>query len=225
VSVDHETVAYTAANSVYRRYSRYIDREDLVQEARLFLWEHREKLAAKEERADSEGAAANWITKDVSGHLEKVARASKAAASGYEPEDEHFYAKGIIATVLPAVLSGTREPPRKALEGMPRAKSDPAESGDWLALWLDVESALRRLEENDVHLLVDRYGDEMTFDAIAERWGWASTDTAHRKVRGAESRLIEKLGGKKPKGCEDCAVCWEHDPTLRRRPRKHEEAW
>jgi DNA-directed RNA polymerase specialized sigma24 family protein len=223
--VDLETVAHVATNAVYRRFARWTEREDLLQEAQLWLWEHATRVQSKIDNADTEAAAASSIRKELAGHLEKVARAYKAGASGYDPTDEDFYGAGVVALVLPKVLAGDREPPSRGLDGQPNGSADPAEGNTWLAMWLDVESALQKLDANDVHLLVDRHHQEMTYDQLSERWGWASTDTAHRNVRKAEDRLIEHLGGKRPRGCGDGCEHLGHSAALRRRPTGREETW
>lgn len=223
MSLDTEAVAISAANGVYRKFSSYVDREDLQQEARLWMYEHG-PLIARHCEADEDKVAEYRVQRDASMHLEKYARAQKASISGYLPEDEAWYSKGIIALVLPKVLTGDRNAPSAAPDGLPRAQNDPAEGNTWQAMFADVQGALKGMEDRDLHLLVDRYMDELTYDEIARRWGWGSTDTAHKAVAKAERRLIDKLGGSKPKGCspETC----EHlncSENLRRRPGRHEE--
>jgi hypothetical protein len=224
-SVDVLATVYAAANSTHRKYRSFIDLDDLQQEAYLWMLDHQPAIKRHLE-ADSAKVAEYRILRDCSMHLEKAARAAKASTSGYEPDDEQWYSTAVLALVLPKVLTGDRTPPSVVTDGTPRAQTDPAEGGTWMALFADVSKALKALGTEDVHLLVDRYVEDLSFDAIASRWQWASSRTAHQKVGKAEARLIEALGGFKPKGCQEIGCeHLEHGSELRRRPTGREETW
>lgn len=228
MSVDPDAVAMSTAASVYRKYRDYTSLEDLQQEARLWLFLHEARVNKHLADAEHDGAAANWIARDISGALTQYARKDKAQASGYSPEDEQFYSRALLEVILPAVFRGDREPPSAAPDGMPRAKKDAALGGDYLAMWLDVESAWRALLADDVDLanvLALRYEAGYTYDKLAEVCGYGSTSTAHSAVRRAEDRIIEHLGGHKPRGCGHGCEHLEHDEALRRRPTGREEVW
>lgn len=224
MSVDVEATVYAAAKSSWHKYRAYVDLEDLQQSAYLWMLDH-QALIARHLEADSDRVGEYRILKDCAMFLEKAARAAKASVSGYEPEDDSWYGAGILALVLPKVLTGDRSPPSAAMDGLPRGRKDPAESGTWMAMFADVSKALKGLENDEVHLLVDRYLDELSFDAIAQRWEWASSTTAQAKVKKAEGRLISQLGGYQPKDCPPGCEHWNHDESLRRRPNGNEEIW
>jgi hypothetical protein len=224
MSVDVLAVVYAAAKSTWHKYRAYADLEDLQQDAYLWMLDH-QPLIDRHLEADSDRVGEYRVMRDCAIFLEKSARAAKASVAGYEPDDESWYSAGVLALVLPKVLTGDRSQPSAVTDGMPRTRKDGAESGTWMAMYADVSKALKALESDDVHLLVDRHLDELSYDAIAQRWEWASSTTAQTRVKRAEGRLIDQLGGYRPKDCPPGCEHWNHDESLRRRPNGYEEIY
>lgn len=224
MSVDVNAVAATVVNQVARRYAGYIDRWDLSQEADIWLWQHESAIRQKLEDEESDGATAGWLRTSLSRHLDGAARGSKAQALGYATDDEYFYGAGMLALILPHVFRGDTEPPVRPTEPLSGA-GDPAEGGNWLAMSVDVKRGLDAIAVEDRELLWDRYHEDLTQEAIAEKYGWAGQSTAHYAIARAEGRLVEALGGPRPSVCGNFCQHLEHDERLRRRPSKNEEIW
>lgn len=225
--VDIEAVLYASASTLQRRYAGFVDRDDLLQEGRIWLWEHDTQVQEKLADEEPDARTASWLGTCLQRAMEVHARKCKAQGAGYDPEDEAWYPRGVVALVLPKVLAGDREPPTQGgLDGMPRGQSDPAESShNWTVMYADVEKALGGLTMEDIALLVVRHHEELTFDDIAQQYGWGSPATAQRNVRRVEGKLIQALGGFKPSSCPEGCEHLAHDSRLRRRPGKNEETW
>jgi hypothetical protein len=62
-------------------------------------------------------------------------------ALGYDPDDQFWYSRKLVAELLPLAVYGP-EPPARGLTDSPGGKGDPAEGGNMLAMILDVRRAL-----------------------------------------------------------------------------------
>lgn len=65
-------------------------------------------------------------------------------AKGYDPDDQFYYSRKLVAELLPMAVYGP-EPPARGLTDAPGGKGDPAEGGNMLAMILDVRRALSML--------------------------------------------------------------------------------
>lgn len=185
--IDPEAVLKAAVRTVHRRFSQFVSREDLEQEAWLWVYAH-------QKRWDDLIAAnnVNWMSAAIVAPCEVYARKERAAVIGYDPSDEQFYSKTMLSVVLPHVYNGTRP----TLDG-PVGSVDPAEGGTWAVIVIDVERALSRLNPDDQALISMRWGEENGIDQVASLMDW-TYDEARRRTDRAMHRLIEKLGGRKP---------------------------
>lgn len=215
-AVDIDAVLASAATDVLRRFRGYIDREDLMQEGHLWVLSHDRRY--REYSADENEKRGRYrLRRDVSGAMEKVARAAKAATLGYDPADEYFYSMRQIVRLLPAAIANDLTPAERDGEGS--RNSDPAEGGNYPAQVLDVAHAWRAAplteEERAVILLhVDGESDQV----IADRLG--VTRQRASAIRGRALRaLVGSLGGVRPRGCPHDCEC--HEGPLRRRPGLH----
>lgn len=159
------------ASAVKRTLGFYpeADRNDLSQEAWLWLYDH----PARVERDADKPKTASWrLTRDLGAHLGDICRREKAQALGYKPEDEYRYGKAMVALALPAAIAGTTEPPTFVREEIAK-RTDPSEGGNWMALLADMGMAWEHadLTEQQRELLVDYYCEDMTQDEIANMIG------------------------------------------------------
>lgn len=60
---------------------------------------------------------------------------------GYDPDDQFYYSRKLVAELLPLAVAGP-EPPARGLTDTPGGKGDPAEGGSMLAMIVDVRRAL-----------------------------------------------------------------------------------
>lgn len=60
---------------------------------------------------------------------------------GYDPDDQFYYSRQLVAELIPMALAGP-QPPARGLSDTPGTGGDPAEGGNMLAMILDVRRAL-----------------------------------------------------------------------------------
>jgi hypothetical protein len=216
--MDTATLISLCANDVYQRFHRWVDRDDLMSEAHLWILTHPGRMAALEEDSKENPKRATYrLRRDIKMAMEIFARGEKAARTGYSPEDEFFYDRAILMLVLPSVMAGDPTPPSAGVDEAPRGRPDPAEGNNWLAMYADVERAWRETELDGVErrAVELRIGDALTYDQAAERMGVQAYE-AQRAYGRAERRLVRFLGGLRPEDCPTSCEC--HDGPLRRRP-------
>jgi len=210
-------------SEVKRKYSHFVEVEDLTQEAWLWTLEHpkaMEEYSSVPE--EDERKAAYRLRRDIRAKLDKVARASRAHGLGYAPEDEEFYGRNLIMNMLPHVLAGDDTPPA-AGDSEVHTPSDPAEGGKWHAAYLDVQHAwdTAPLTADQQVLLIERVFSRLTLVELADKYG-VTDRTISRRVNIALKVLCDALGGERPHGCPYDCEC--HEGALRRRPGVH-SAW
>ena len=187
------------------------DRNDLSQEAWLWLYDH----PARVERDADKPKTASWrLTRDLGAHLGDICRREKAQALGYKPEDEYRYGKAMVALALPAAIAGTTEPPTFVREEIAK-RTDPSEGGNWMALLADMGMAWEHadLTEQQRELLVDYYCEDMTQDEIADMLD-VTHQTVSNRLKASTKKLIDYLGGP---AAQDLDEDWI-DTRLRERP-------
>lgn len=190
-------IAGVSASIVARRFRGYTTTPDLVQEAWVWALEHPKKLAeivAEEEEANRTRRLRNQLVS----HLGKVARAIKAQACGYEPDDEFFYTLPALRDLLPGCYGHVDWTSFAVNDLEIRPAGDPAEGGNRVAELSDVNVALGRLSKEDQRLLFLRYG---VGDSEADIAGGLSIEqgAAHMRLERALKRLQDELGGPPPR--------------------------
>jgi len=206
--LDIEAVIGAQAYAASVRYGANVDKEDLQQEAWVWVLEHPGKM---KEHRDNENPqlAAYEFGKDIWDVLDRYARREKAQRAGYQPEDELFFSDAVINVVLPSVLKGDPTPPVRDGERVANT-SDPAEGGTWLATYLDVKRAWESADLTGPQrdLLASYYRDGMTQAQVADALGVTQQSVAKR-LKNARGKLIDRLGGREPR---------ETEPQYRARP-------
>ena len=190
---------------VAKRFRGYVEESDLRQECYLFAAGKNNQFKDLLNEPDLEVRKQNerkvgWQIKRAA---ERYARKEKASKLGYQVNDEAFYKGATISQLLPSIIGSvlTGKPLEQGQQlvddGQPKKPSSPAESGNFLAVLIDIKRAylLLSLEEKD--LLERRYYHEHTLQQIAQYLECA-TSTADRRVEHAFNKLIEHLGGISP---------------------------
>lgn len=195
----------SVVRQVARKFKGFVEESDLRQECYTFAAvkynQHKELL----DEPDTEKRKANerrigWQIKRVA---ERYARKEKAIKAGYQIADEAYYETTTIAQLLPFVISSILS--GKPLEqgqqlvddGQPKKPSAPAESGNFLAILIDIKRAYLLLDFEDKDLLQKRYFEEHTLQQIAQYLECA-VSTADRRIEKALDNLQDKLGGENP---------------------------
>ena len=195
------SVAYT----VYRRYKKYVDKDDIKQECLMWAMTRIEYINFQlsepnvEQRKHNEQKVA-WQMLRVA---ERYARKEKAAKSGYQTGDEAYYERATLGQLLPfviaSVIDGTvlEQAQEMVKDGQPRGSSSPAEGGNLLAILIDIKKAYVKLEPQFQQLLAWRHHENLTLAQIAGLLEVA-VSTADRRCIGALRALQKELGGENP---------------------------
>ena len=198
-------IAPSVANTIYKRYRAYLEREDLVQECYSWAIARAAYLQEQlsEEDPDKRIHNERRIAWQMLRNAERFARKEKAAKSGYQTNDEIYYDTATFGQLLPYVISsvidGTvlEQAQEMLRDGQPKGSSSPSEGGNLLVSLLDIKKAFEGLSSNDKDILVKRYHDNLTLAQIAEVLECAIS-TADRRCTNAMRRLQNSLGGDSP---------------------------
>ena len=198
-------LAHSVANTIYRRYKAYVERDDIKQEILAWSLGRNIYLALELSEVDTDKRKHNeqriaWQMRRVA---ERYARKEKANKSGYQTSDEAYYESATVGQLLPfviaSVLDGTvlEQAQQMIQDGQPKGKSSPAEGGNLLAMLIDMKQAYLKLEVEDQTLLRLRHHDSYTLQQIAQLLECA-TSTADRRCALSLRKLIDNLGGASP---------------------------
>ena len=190
---------------VHRRYRKYVDRADLVQEAYAWLMTRVVYFNGLLEEENETVRLANqrrigWQMKRA---VERYARKEKATRSGYQTNDESFYDVVTIAQLLPYVIASIvndtaiEQAQNLVNDGTPRKPSAPAEGGNLLATLIDIKKAYELLDEDEQKILRLRYHENYTLQQLSEVLECAIS-TADRRCGNALRKLLNFMGGESP---------------------------
>jgi RNA polymerase sigma factor (sigma-70 family) len=190
---------------VHRRYRKYVDRDDLTQEAYAWLMTRASYFNGLLEEENEAVRLANqrrigWQMKRA---IERYARKEKATRSGYQTNDESFYDVITIAQLLPYVIASVvndtaiEQAQNLVNDGTPRKPSAPAEGGNLLATLIDIKKAYELLDEDEQKILRLRYHENYTLQQLSEVLECAIS-TADRRCGNALRKLLNFMGGESP---------------------------
>lgn len=185
-----DVIAQCAAN-VRRKFGHWVEYEDLVQEAWLWVLEHRHDV----DEWLSAGRA-GLVSFRITRHLLRYARKERADRTGYSGEDQFYYSLRALRRMLPLVLTSDGTPPG-AGDSVTRAPGGARSSGEWEAAYADIRRAYAELDDGDQGLLWSVYVAEVPTRSLAILYG-LTTDALTAKVRRCMERLQSKLGGPAP---------------------------
>jgi len=190
---------------VKRKFNGFVEESDLRQECYLFaaakFAQHKELLdEPNTEKRQQNERKIGWQIKRVA---ERYARKEKATNAGYQTTDEAYYETTTIAQLLPFVIGSilTGKPFEQGQQlvddGQPKKQSAPAESGNFLAILIDIKKAYLALEVEDKTILQKRYYEDHTLEQMAQYLECAIS-TADRRIEKSLSKLQDNLGGDNP---------------------------
>lgn len=190
---------------VYRRYRKYVDRDDLTQEAYAWMMTRTSYFNGLLEEENETVRLANqrrigWQMKRA---IERYARKEKATRSGYQTNDESFYDVVTIAQLLPYVIASVvndtaiEQAQNLVNDGTPRKPSAPAEGGNLLATLIDIKKSYELLDEDEQKVLRLRYHENYTLQQLSEVLECAIS-TADRRCGNALRKLLNFMGGESP---------------------------
>lgn len=193
-----EPIIRQSCAAVTQRFRGFVEMDDLCQEARLWCFEHSEKVAEWLDSDDPKDVkhGCKKLSLTISRLSERHARKERAVILGYRPEDEWFANRGLVTELLPAVIAGGYDGYEVAPKELLRAPSNPAEGNNRLALLADVTAAW---EVHPSPLLERLYGPGATStrQQIADEYE-ITTATLKKRENQALDMIIRYLGGENP---------------------------
>ena len=195
----------SVANTIYRRYKSYVEKDDIKQECMAWAMtranDHNVDLMEPiEERRKHNEQRIAWQMRRVA---ERYARKEKAIKSGYNTTDEVYYESFTLGQLLPfviaSVIDGTvlEQVQQMIQDGQPKGRSSPSEGGNLLASLIDIKKGYLQLEVEDQTLLRLRHHENYTLQQIAGHLECAIS-TADRRCAHSLRKLQEILGGISP---------------------------
>ena len=195
----------SVANVIVRRFRNIVPKEDVIQEC--WAWAVAKSPAFEDMLNEPDTNKRQHNEKRIAWQMrraaERFARREKAAATGNQTNDESFCETTTIAQLLPfvihSVLHGTalQQAQDMVNDGQPKKPSVPAESGNLIAMLIDIKKAYELLEVEERQILERRYYDMHTLNQIAQFLECA-VSTADRRCTNALLKLQDLLGGGSP---------------------------
>lgn len=181
-----------AASIAKSKFPAHHDISDVKQEIWVWIMENKNTVTRI---LSEENGEATLINNYLVRAAQTALRKEDAASYGYDEEDQFNFPLDMIKSILEVVFrhEDWQSFAQAAQEGMPRAKSEPATSGNNLASYADVSRAITSLPEDQYNLLVWRYKYRETFEQIGAHVGISKQGAADRH-RGALSAIQQYLG-------------------------------
>ena len=198
-------IAPSVANTVYKQYRNFVERDDVKQECMQWALARAKYIEEQlsEENADQRKHNEQKIAWQMSRAAERYCRKEKATKSGYQLGDEAYYQTAMLGQLLPfviaSVIDGTvlEQAQEMIRDGQPKGSSSPAEGGNLLAMLLDIKKGYEKLGDEDKNILMLRYHENLTLAQIGEMLE-CHHSTADRRCTHALRELNSLLGGPSP---------------------------
>jgi hypothetical protein len=170
-----ERFVSAAARRVASQYGRYlVTYEDCSQEIYLWLYSAAGKKYVTQ-RLQKEPQQTTRVKYKLQAVAKAYAEKMKAEKIGYDPDDIHWYSATQIVALMPLVLDdtfdGSGQPDYdidRVTDNGPRAKKNPAEMGDLLAMVVDIRKAISELPLEAEVRLREGAPSEPAYDAVID---------------------------------------------------------
>ena len=198
-------IAPSVANTVYKQYKNFVERDDVKQECMQWALARAKYIEEQlsEENVEQRRHNEQKIAWQMSRAAERYCRKEKAVKSGYQLGDEAYYQTAMLGQLLPfviaSVIDGTvlEQAQEMIRDGQPKGSSSPAEGGNLLAMLLDIKKGYEKLGDEDKNILMLRYHENLTLTQIGEMLE-CHHSTADRRCTHALRELNSLLGGPSP---------------------------
>ena len=193
---DYEGVVSSIAYEYTRKY-RMVEVDDLRQELWLWFLTHPKKYRHWETELDSKQSV-KLIARSLRNAAKDYCQKEKAKVVGYRVEDNYYYDKQLLESVLPAVLTGVREAPVLNDLSFTNVKKVASEGNNWPAMCADITKAYNKLNKEQQGMIFLRYASGLEMGAIASEVS-LSTDAVRMRVNRALKNMLNFLGGNYPR--------------------------
>lgn len=179
-----EMVIADTVLTVYRRWRKWAEHEDINQDLWVFYLENQSQTDADLVSPESREAVCRRFIK----RAERFCRREKADQCGYSLEDEVTYSRDAIENLIPAALMDDVDAPLRQFEDKTSTGRD-ERFLEYETAVVDIRCAVDTLDEADRVMLWETFVDEMTWLEIGRKRG-LTEDAARKRV----SRIVSKLG-------------------------------
>lgn len=192
----HTAIAITVKR-LQRKYSRFVQADDLRQTMWEYAWRQRQTFAEYLSREDEADRKRGWSALLTSLYRsgDRYARKEKAEQSGYRPSDEAFYNRVLIEELVAARYNGTGM--TNQVDDRVKVKTIPGSGYGLETSLADLDKAMKQLDVEDRALIESAFGEQLAERELAEMFG-VSRSTIDRRLTRACSQMIEHLGGESP---------------------------
>lgn len=200
---DVAVIAVAGARHVFRRFRKYVEFDDLVQEGLEYAWKRKRKVVEYLQREDEEERRRGWnaCSLMVRRAQERYARKEKARIVGFEVGDEYFYREALVERLLQVHFTGDRDLAGQVLDpaemGSKRSGRQANEGNNLAALLSDIGRAMATLDDRTVELLSLRFGSDLTLAEVGKLLDLSGSRVAVLEKR-AIGQIIGFLGGPSP---------------------------
>jgi RNA polymerase sigma factor (sigma-70 family) len=193
---DYEGVVASIAYEFSRKY-RMVDIDDLRQELWVWFLSHPNKVKYWHEIYDKKQSV-KLVARSLRNAAKDYCQKEKANSVGYRVEDNYYYDKNMLESLLPAVLTGNREAPAMNDLSVTNVKKIASEGNNWPAICSDIEKAISKLSKEQQDMIILRYASGFELAVIASELS-ISQDAVRMRVNRALKNMLNFLGGNYPR--------------------------
>lgn len=179
----------------FSRKFRMVETNDIRQQLWVWFLEHPNKVKTWESFDGKQNV--KLIAKSLRNAAKDYCQKEKAQIIGYRVEDNYYYDKELIETLLPAVIRGDLVAPAINEMGYSSTKKVASEGGNWFAMVGDIERALNKLNKEQYYIVCLKYEEGFENLLIANELS-ISEDAVRMRLNRALSNLTNFLGGSRP---------------------------
>ncbi len=195
----------------FGRKFQMVEANDIRQELWVWFLEHPNKVTTWEALDGKQSI--KLIARSLRNAAKDYCQREKAQVVGYRVEDNYYYDRELVETLLPAILRGDTIAPALTEMGYQSTKKVASEGGNWFAMVGDINRALHKLNSEQFYVLCLRF-EEGNDNATMAKELDISEDAARMRVNRALNNLINYLGGERPRKERDYAQVGAKDDDV-----------
>jgi RNA polymerase sigma factor (sigma-70 family) len=180
----------------FGRKFQMVEANDIRQELWVWFLEHPNKVTTWEALEGKQSI--KLIARSLRNAAKDYCQREKAQVVGYRVEDNYYYDRELVETLLPAILRGDTIAPALTEMGYQSTKKVASEGGNWFAMVGDINRALHKLTSEQFYVLCLRF-EEGNDNATMAKELDISEDAARMRVNRALNNLLNYLGGERPR--------------------------
>jgi len=195
-----EYIITSVAAEYHRKYDM-VELTDIKQSLYEWFAKHPNKL--EHWNSIGEKDAKNLLYRSLRNQALDYCQLWKSLTLGYETSDLYYYDMDMVEVLLPNAIRGDLEMTQQVDLGRSGKAPTPAEGGNMMTMLIEINIAYWKLEKKDSTILFHRYITLDEFQANATKMELSSPSAARMATKGALKRLVDKMGGHRPKTEKD----------------------